>query len=143
MKRTSCPFLVLRVSLRCLIYKVHTANSRREFHSTTFSSPCQHLFSNFFEIFCRPTVAVFSLSLEPQCFAAVFLPVRFARPFGLSLKRLAILPPPPRFVNTFFHLFLSFFCFFSQCPCDKNKRPQKYRLHRAKNYGTLNRTMYI
>ena len=55
---------MLRVSLRCLIYKVHTAN-RREFHVTTSAALCQHLFSNFFEIFCWPVFVVSRLLHRP------------------------------------------------------------------------------
>ena len=58
-KRTSCPLLVLRVSSRCLIYKVHALPQWQELiqYIIPFCC-CQVLFSNFFRSFSAPKVQI-------------------------------------------------------------------------------------
>ena len=58
-KRTSCPLLVLRVSSRCLIYKVHALPQRQELiqYIIPFCC-CQVHFSNFFRSFSAPKVQI-------------------------------------------------------------------------------------
>ena len=126
-KRTSCPLLVLRVSSRCLIYKVHALPQRQELiQYIILFCCCQVLFSNFFRSFSAPKVqiqnshsaarrsrsellyditsrfacqALFSFCRQPS--GAFKTMCSFAQP--LSRESLTMLPPFPSPVNTFFH----------------------------------------
>ena len=132
-KRTSCPLLVLRVSSRCLIYKVHALPQRQELiQYIILFCCCQVLFSNFFRSFSAPKVQIQNshpaahrsrselLYDIMSCFACQvlfhFVVSRQARPkrctcqLGHSLaESLSILPPHPQLVNTF--LLISSFYF--------------------------------
>ena len=77
--KDSFVLLVLRVSLRCLIYKVQAAHSRRSFSIAHSLSSVKHFFVSF-ETFC----AVIQ---------------------QLATASLSILAHSQAFVNTFFQLF--------------------------------------
>jgi len=132
-RKDICPFLVLRVSLRCLIYKVHTANSRREFHSTTPGSLCQHLFSNFFEALCRVTFVIPALSLAALSLSGTLAPA-LTKPLAQALGYLTTSYP---LCQHLFSLFSKFFVKTLFCPQHTYKCPQKYRLRRRQNCDTL------
>ena len=131
-KRTSCPLLVLRVSSRCLIYKVHALPQRQELiQYIILFCCCQVLFSNFFRSFSAPKVqiqnshpaahrsrsellydttsrfacqALFSFCRQPSgAPKMMYLSTR-----QLSRESLTMLPPFFSPVNTFFH-FSSFY----------------------------------
>ena len=134
LKRTSCPLLVLRVSSRCLIYKVHALPQRQELvHYIIPFCCCQVLFSNFFPSFSAPKVqiqnshpaarrsrsellydimsyfacqALFSFCRQPS--GAPKTMYLSARP--LSRESLTILPPFSAPVNMFFHFSSFYFC---------------------------------
>ena len=126
-KRTSCPLLVLRVSSRCLIYKVHALPQRQELIQYIIPFRfCQALFSNFFRSFSAQKVqvqnshpathrfrgellydimslfacqALFSFCRQPSgASKMMYLLARL-----LSRESLTILPPFSAPVNIFFH----------------------------------------
>ena len=131
-KRTSCPLLVLRVSSRCLIYKVHALPQRHELiQYIILFCCCQVLFSNFFRSFPTPKVQIQNshsavrrsrselLYDTTSCFACQALFSFCRQPSGasktmcsfawqLSRENLTMLPPFSSPVNTFFH-FSSFY----------------------------------
>ena len=110
-RKDFCPFLVLRVSLRCLIYKVHTANRGGSFIVPQHKPSCQHLFSNFFEILCRTFFMIPALSLVPLSLASAFANPAQATP--RSGARLYYHPLTP-LSTPFFAFFKSFFRVFSR-----------------------------
>ena len=103
--------LVLRVSLRCLIYKVQTARSG-EVHLSTFALLCQVLFSFSQYFHPKPCASreLCYLTTPAHVCQALFshLSVRFLRKSRRPHKRFANIPDPTRFVNTFFALFRFF-----------------------------------
>ena len=133
-KRTSCPLLVLRVSSRCLIYKVHALPQRQELiQYIILFCCCQVLFSNFFRSFSAPKVqiqnshpaahrsrsellydttshfacqALFSFCRQPSGASKTM----YLLAWPLSRESLTMLPPFSSPVNTFFHF--SSFLFF-------------------------------
>ena len=116
-RKDICPFLVLRVSLRCLIYKVHTANRGGSFIVPQHKPSCQHLFSNFFDFLCRPVLAIPALSLVPLSLASAFADPAQVTP--RSGARLYYHPPLPlstpffTFLKVFFEFFFSpYICLF-------------------------------
>ena len=91
-RKDICPFLVLRVSLRCLIYKVHTAIRGGSFIVPQLSPSCQHLFSNFFEILCRAFFVIPPLSLAALSLAGTLAPA-LPGPLAQALGYLTTSPP--------------------------------------------------
>ena len=104
-RKDICPFLVLRVSLRCLIYKVHTANRGGSFIVPQPKPSCQHLFSNFFEILCQVFRVIPALSLVPLSLASALADPAQVPP--RSGARLYYHPPTPLSTPflTFFKVF--------------------------------------
>ncbi|MBO5727448.1 MAG: hypothetical protein J6R39_02320, partial [Oscillospiraceae bacterium] len=62
-ERTSVLHLVLRVFVTLFNLQGAHRRPRREFHSTTTGSCCQHLFSNFFELVLQHLFVIPALSL--------------------------------------------------------------------------------
>ncbi len=101
LERTSCPFLVLRVSLHCLIYKVHAAD-RRDFYTTTLPPSCQ-----------VPFFASGTCHGPPHGGAPTSdrrrSPAPAAKRSALRSRARLYYHPLPSLVNTFFRVFATFF----------------------------------
>ena len=106
LERTSCPFLVLRVSLRCLIYKVHTAIAAGALYYHSHHSLVNTFFKFLRKSFDRSSCDN-ALSLEALTLAAAAA----TDLFGPLVEALA-------YINTHIplcqHLFSTFFKFFQK-----------------------------